>query len=107
MAAFARNVRQPHRGWDTMPDHVARAMVYSALRTMSRSHGGPFSRREVQEIVCDVMELPPEECDIGKWDKRRCRTLIVRLLVRGLIYDPYLPTSSGHTSTTPLEGSGS
>jgi len=63
-------------------------MVYSALRTMRRSEGGPFTNREIAEIVEDVMELPAEECDVSTWDKHRCRSLILRLLVRGMIHDP-------------------
>ncbi len=74
--------------WTHLPDYVARSMVYSALRTMHKQGGGPFTSKEVREIVADVMELPQENCDISKWNKTQCRTLILRLLVRGLIYDP-------------------
>jgi hypothetical protein len=76
------------RSWERLPEYKARAMVYSALRTMSKSAGGPFTKREISEIIQDVMELPTAECNIAAWDKKRCRVLIVRLLARGLIYDP-------------------
>lgn len=83
-----------HRGkrvgsWGHLPQYKARAMVYSALRTMRRSEGGPFTNREIAEIVKDVMEIPDEDCDVSTWDGQRCKTLILRLLVRGLIHDPH------------------
>src|SRR5579859_5043538 len=52
------SMRERSMRWDNMPDHIARAMVYSALRTMRKSEGGPFTNREIAEIVQDVMELP-------------------------------------------------
>lgn len=73
--------------WDELPDHKARAIVRSALRTMRKSEGGPFTNREIAEIVQDVMELPEEECDVTTWDKHRCQVLLLRLLIRGLIHD--------------------
>lgn len=73
--------------WEHLPDYKARALARSALRTMRKSEGGPFTNREIREIVQDVMELPAEECDISAWTKDRCRLLILRLLARGLIYD--------------------
>lgn len=76
--------------WKHLPDYVARSMVYSALRTMRKSGGGAFTTKEVYEIVADVMEIPLEKCNISTWDKTQCRTLLFRLLVRGLIYDPKL-----------------
>ncbi len=81
---------KPRDRWKHLPDHVARTMVYSALRTMRKSGGGPFTYMEVYEIVSDVMEIPLEKCNISTWDKNQCRTLLFRLLVRGLIYDPKL-----------------
>jgi hypothetical protein len=54
---------------------------------MRKCDGGLFTNREIREIVQDVMELPEEECDIANWTKERCRVLIARLLVRGLIHD--------------------
>lgn len=76
--------------WENLPDYKARAMVHSALRTLRKSEGGPFSNREIAEIVQDVMELSEEDCKITTWDKTRCRVLLLRLLVRGLIYDDRL-----------------
>lgn len=93
--------------WDDLPDYKARALVRSALRTMRKSQGGPFTNREIREIVQDVMELSGEECDISTWTRERCRLLILRLLARGLIYDPraeagVAPDSKVHGGTESL-----
>jgi hypothetical protein len=83
--------------WDYLSDHKARALVRSALRTMRKSEGGPFTNREIKEIVQNVMELPAEECDIANWTKERCRVLIARLLVRRLIHDRRAEPGAGAT----------
>jgi len=80
--------------WCDLPDYKARALVRSALRSMRKSEGGPFTRREIREIVQDVMELPKEECEVSTWTKERCRVLILRLLVRGLIHDRRLESGT-------------
>lgn len=87
MAAFDQFFR-----WRHLPDHVARVWARTALRQLGKAGGGPFSHKEIREIVEDVMELPQHECDVRTWNKWRCRTLIVRLLVRGLTHDPQLFT---------------
>ena len=72
--------------WEHVPDHKARAVVWSALRNMRRTNGGPFTNREIAEIVADVMELPDDALEvIHTWTPAQCRIFIVRFLVRGLI----------------------
>lgn len=76
--------------WNSVPDHKARAIVWSAIRTLRKSGGGPFTHREVRWLIEDVMGLPHDSLRgdlsaIHEWTKAQCRTLVVRLLVRGMI----------------------
>lgn len=46
--------------------------------------GGVFRRKEVYEIIADLLGIPLEEAHIGMFDAARCRDLVKRLIVLGL-----------------------
>lgn len=68
--------------WDKIPVHKVRAFVRSALRTIKKFEGGPFSYREISEIVQErydgITSKREHHLDMAK---NRCRTLILRLSV--------------------------
>jgi hypothetical protein len=61
-----------------------RISAKEAVSYLKLSNGGPYSSREVQWIIADIMEVPQSDGRVGCFNFQQCETLIWRLLVRGL-----------------------
>ncbi len=70
--------------WRTCTLQRAQMMAVRALQPLRKKAGGPFSRREIRQLIQDLLDLP-HEAGVRNLSKLGCRNLVYLLLVRGLI----------------------
>jgi len=82
--------------WKDMPIYVVRALTWSALRSIKRSHGGIWTGSEACQIVRDLVPDHPfqvynkttePEPAIDIWTKEQCWEFVLRGLLTGVVTD--------------------
>lgn len=76
--------RRLHRFWREAPIDKVQRLTAMAVYSLWTKEGGPYSRREVLEIVRDVMGMP-EMRSIRDLSRRQCQLLVIRLMGRSVI----------------------
>lgn len=84
------------RRWKWLKHYHCRAIVFSAIRSMRRTHGGAWTYSESCEIAEDLVDdgvvvhtnkYRNDFAGVHEWTKEQCWIFLIRGILRGVFVD--------------------